>query len=133
MATEFKRVTMADVPTTALPNTTNANSDLYRPAATVDTVVIGLLLTNTSASSVTADVGVIPQDNTEGPTNASTQENFTYLIKGAQIPVGSALEIISGKVVIANTTGTGSSGDILCVRASLAASLDATVSVLENT
>ena len=55
MATEFKRVTMADVPTTALPNTTNANSDLYRPAATVDTVVIGMLLTNKSGASVVAE------------------------------------------------------------------------------
>jgi len=128
MATEFKRRVYANVPAGTI---TVAAQQIYEAPNNCDTVVIGLLLTNTSGSSVTADVGVIPQDNTEGPTNASTQENFTYLIKGAQIPVGSALEIISGKVVLANT-GTGT-GDILCVRASLASSLDATVSVLENT
>ena len=46
MATEFKRATMADVITTALPNTSNANSDLYTVPANCDTVIIGLLLTN---------------------------------------------------------------------------------------
>ena len=128
MATEFKRRVYANVPATAI---TLADAKIYTAPANCDTVVIGLLLTNTSGASITADVGVIPQDNTEGPIGASTQENFTYLIKGAQIPVGSALEIISGKVVLANT-GSGT-GDTLCVRASLASSLDATVSILENT
>ena len=128
MATEFKRRVYANVPATAI---THADAKIYTAPANCDTVVIGLLLTNTSGASITADVGVIPQDNTEGPIGASTQENFTYLIKGAQIPVGSALEIISGKVVLANT-GSGT-GDTLCVRASLASSLDAPVSILENT
>ena len=128
MATEFKRRVYANVPATAI---THADAKIYTAPANCDTVVIGLLLTNTSGASITADVGVIPQDNTEGPIGASTQENFTYLIKGAPIPVGSALEIISGKVVLANT-GSGT-GDTLCVIASLASSLDATVSILENT
>ena len=128
MATEFKRRVYANVPASVI---THADAKIYTAPANCDTVVIGLLLTNTSGASITADVGIVPQDNTEGPIGASTQENFTYLIKGAQVPVGSALEIISGKVVLANT-GSGT-GDTLCVRASLAASLDATVSVLENT
>ena len=128
MATEFKRRVYANVPATAI---THADAKIFTAPANCDTVIIGLLLTNTSGASITADVGIIPQDNTAGPIGASTQENFTYLIKGAQGPVGSALEIISGKVVVANT-GSGT-GDTLCVRASLASSLDATVSVLENT
>ena len=132
MATEFLRKPMADVVTTALPNTSNTNSDLYTVPSNCDTVIIGLLLTNTSGSSVTADVAIIPEDNTEGKLGATT-ELTTYLIKGAQIPVGSALEIISGKVVLANTTGTGTDGDILCVRASADNVLDATLSILENT
>jgi hypothetical protein len=128
MATEFKRRVYANVPASVI---THADAKIYTAPANCDTVVIGLLLTNTSGASITADVGIVPQDNTEGPIGASTQETFTYLIKGAQVPVGSALEIISGKVVLANT-GSGT-GDTLCVRASLASSLDATVSVLENT
>ena len=54
-----------------------------------------------------------------------------YLIKGALVPVGSSLEVISGKVVVANT-GSGT-GDAIHVRCSAATSMDATISVLENT
>ena len=122
MATEFLRKTMADVVTTALPNTANANSDLYTVPANCDTVIIGLLLTNKSGSSIVADVMIEVQ---------SGQGENVYLIKGAQVPVGSALEVISGKVVVANT-GSGT-GDTLQVRCDTASSLDATVSVLENT
>ena len=122
MATEFKRATMADVVTTALPNTSNANSDLYVVPSNCDTVIIGLLLTNKSGASIVADVMIEVQ---------SGQGENVYLIKGAQVPVGSALEVISGKVVVANT-GSGT-GDTLQVRCDTASSLDATVSVLENT
>jgi len=122
MATEFLRKTMADVVTTALPNTANANSDLYTVPANCDTVIIGLLLTNKSGSSIVADVMIEVQ---------SGQGENVYLIKGAQVPVGSALEVISGKVVVANT-GSGT-GDTLQVRCDTASSLDATVSILENT
>ena len=122
MATEFLRKTMADVVTTALPNTSNANSDLYTVPANCDTVIIGLLLTNKSGASVVADVMIEVQ---------SGQGENVYLVKGAQVPVGSALEIISGKVVVANT-GSGT-GDTLQVRCDTASALDATVSILENT
>jgi hypothetical protein len=123
MATEFKRKTMADVVTTALPNTSNANSDLYTVPVNCDTVIIGLLLTNKSGASVVADVMIEVQ---------SGQGENVYLIKGAQVPVGSALEVISGKVVVANTAGSGV-GDTLQVRCDVGSSLDATVSILENT
>jgi len=123
MATEFKRSTMADVVTTALPNTSNANSDLYTVPVNCDTVIIGLLLTNKSGASVVADVMIEVQ---------SGQGENVYLIKGAQVPVGSALEVISGKVVVANTAGSGV-GDTLQVRCDVGSSLDATVSILENT
>ena len=129
MATEFKRRFYANIQDDAIGH---ANSKMYQAPANCDTVIIGLLLTNTSGSSVTADVAIMPEDNTEGKLGAVT-ELTTYLIKGAQIPGGSAFEVISGKVVIANTTGTGSNGDILCVRASADNVMDATVSVLENT
>jgi hypothetical protein len=122
MATEFKRATMADVITTALPNTSNANSDLYTVPANCDTVIIGLLLTNKSGASIVADVLIEVQIG---------QGEDVYLVKGAQVPVGSALEVISGKVVVANT-GSGT-GDTLQVRCDTASALDATVSILENT
>jgi len=129
MATEFKRRVYSNIQSEAIEH---ADSQMYQAGANTDTVIIGLLLTNTSGASVTADVAIMPEDNTEGKLGATT-ELTTYLIKGAQIPVGSALEIISGKVVLANTTGTASNGDILCVRASADDVIDATLSILENT
>jgi len=129
MATEFKRRVYSNIQSEAI---THADSQMYQAGANTDTVIIGLLLTNTSGTSITADVAIMPEDNTEGKLGATT-ELTTYLIKGVQIPVGSALEIISGKVVLANTTGTASNGDILCVRASADNVMDATLSILENT
>jgi hypothetical protein len=122
MATEFKRATMADVPTTALPNTANTNSDLYTVPSNCDTVVIGMLLTNKSGQSVNADAMIEVQ---------SGQGENVYLVKGVQVPSGASLEIIVGKVVVANT-GSGT-GDTVQVRCDTASALDATLSVLENT
>ena len=129
MATEFKRRVYSKIQSEAIEH---ADSQMYQAGANTDTVIIGLLLTNTSGASVTADVAIMPEDNTEGKLGAVT-ELTTYIIKGAQIPVGSALEVISGKVVRANTTGTANLGDILCVRASADNVMDATLSILENT
>ena len=98
MATEFKRATMGDAPTTALPNTANANSDLYTVPANCDTVVIGLLLTNISGGAIVVDVLIEGQ---------SGQGDDVYLVKNADVPYGSALEVISGKVVLANTGSLG--------------------------
>jgi len=127
MATEFKRRTMADIPVTALPVTAAAagtTSNLYNAGvANCDTVIIGLLFTNKSGASVVVDAMLVVE---------SGQGENVYLIKGAQVPVGSALEVISGKVVVANTSGSGL-GDCVQVRCDTASAVDATISVLENT
>ena len=127
MATEFKRKTMADIPVTALPVTAAAagtTSNLYNAGvANCDTVIIGLLFTNKSGASVVVDAMLVAE---------SGQGENVYLIKGAQVPVGSALEVISGKVVVANTAGSGL-GDCVQVRCDTASAIDATISVLENT
>ena len=123
MATEFKRLTMGDVPNTALPNTANANSDLYTVPANCDTVIIGLLLTNISAGVIVVDVLIEGQ---------SGQGDDVFLLKNSNIPYGSALEVISGKVVVANTgSGTGDTVQVRCQTG--ATHLDAVISVLENT
>ena len=123
MATEFKRLTMGDVPNTALPNTANANSDLYTVPANCDTVIIGLLLTNISGGVIVVDVLIEGQ---------SGQGDDVFLLKNANIPYGSALEVISGKVVVANTgSGTGDTVQIRCQTG--ATHLDAGISILENT
>jgi hypothetical protein len=123
MATEFKRKTMGDVPTTALPNTSDSTSDLYTVPANCDSVIIGLLLTNISAGVIVVDALIEVQ---------SGQGEDVFLLKNANIPYGSALEIISGKVVVANTgSGTGDTVQIRCHTG--ATHLDAVISVLENT
>ena len=123
MATEFKRKTMGDVPSTALPNTSDGTSDLYTVPSNCDTVIIGLLLTNISAGAIVADVLIEVQ---------SGQGEDVFLIKNADIPFGSALEVISGKVIMANTgSGTGDTLQVRCQTGT--AHLDATVSILENT
>ena len=128
MATEFKVVYKASAATDAVPNTSNANNDIYKPGVNTDTVVLGLLLTNKLGASITADVAVV--QNTDG----SGAGVDVYIIKGAQIPVGSALEVISGKIVLANRHGSNDAyGDVLQVRCSTASALDITLSILENT
>ena len=123
MATEFKRKTMGDVPNTALPNTSDGTSDLYTVPSNCDTVIIGLLLTNISAGAIVADALIEVQ---------SGQGEDVFLLKNANIPYGSALEVISGKVIVANT-GSGT-GDTLQVRCQTGAThMDAIVSILENT
>ena len=123
MATEFKRLTMGDVPNTALPNTNDGTSDLYVVPSNCDTVIIGLLLTNISAGVIVVDVLIEGQ---------SGQGDDVFLLKNANIPYGSALEVISGKVVVANTgSGTGDTVQIRCQTG--ATHLDAVISILENT
>ena len=123
MATEFKRLTMGDVPNTALPNTNDGTSDLYVVPSNCDTVIIGMLLTNISAGGIVVDVLIEGQ---------SGQGDDVFLLKNANIPYGSALEVISGKVVVANTgSGTGDTVQVRCQTG--ATHLDATLSILENT
>ena len=53
-----------------------------------------------------------------------------YIVKNATIPAGSSLEVMSGnKLVVQND---GSNADVLRVESSRAASLDATITVLED-
>ena len=128
MATEFKVVVKASALTTAIPNTSNTNSNIYVTGVNTDTVVIGLLLANKLGASIVADVAIV--QNTDG----SGAGEDVYLIKGAQIPVGSSLEVISGKVVLANRDGSNDErGDALQVRCDTANALDVTLSILENT
>jgi len=123
MATEFKRKTMGDVPNTALPNTSDGTSDLYTVPSNCDTVIIGLLLTNISAGSIVVDALIEVQ---------SGQGEDVFLLKNADLPYGSSLEVISGKVIVVNT-GSGT-GDTVQVRCQTGTShLDATISILENT
>ena len=123
MATEFKVVYKSSAATDAVPNTSNTNNDIYKPGVNTDTVVIGLLLANKLGASIIADVAVV--QNLDG----SGSGVDVYIVKGVQIPGGSSLEIMEGKVVL---THDGSNGDLLRAIASTGSALDIVVSVLED-
>jgi len=121
MANDFKRFTKPDVGTS-----TGASSDaVYTvPAGSgssaLESIVIGITLANKATTGITADVFL---DNYDG-------SNDVYIVKGASIPAGSSLEIMSGNKIVVQNNGT--TGDVIRVSSSAATSLDATVTVLED-
>ena len=121
MANDFKRFTKPDVGTS-----TGASSDaVYTVPAgagssALESIVIGITLANKAATGITADVFL---DNYDG-------SNDVYIVKGASIPAGSSLEIMSGNKIVVQNNGT--TGDVIRVSSSAATSLDATLTVLED-
>ena len=120
MANDFKRFTKASCTTS-----TGASADaLYTvpgSGSAMETVVIGIYLTNKTANGVTASVFL--------DTHAGTSTDV-YLLKDATIPAGAALEVVSGGKVVLQSTG--SAHDAIRVSCGTATALDAVVSVLED-
>jgi hypothetical protein len=103
MANLFKNYTVSCTNTT--------ETTVYTVPAATTAVVIGCNVANTGAASLTIDVKVAGK----------------YLIKGAPVPVGSALSVLDGKIIGEATdtvtiTSSDASGDV-----------DVIVSVLEQT
>ena len=120
MANDFKRFQVSSATTS-----TGASGDaLYTVPAgagstALESIVIGITLANKSSTGVTADVYLDGFAGTD-----------TYIVKGASVPAGSSLEIMSGnKIVLQNN---GSAGDVIRVTCGTASALDATASVLED-
>ena len=98
----FKNYTSSSVGTS--PVTT------YTVPASTTAVMIGMNVSNTTASQITVDVQVAG----------------VYLVKGAAIPAGSGLSVLDGKIILETT-------DTVVVTSSAATSADVIVSVLEQT
>jgi len=88
----------------------------YVVGSSTQTTVIGLTVSNTTASTVDVDVTL---------NNGSTD---FYLVKNAPVPVGGALVPIGGNQKIVLVTG-----DSIKVNSSASSSIDAVLSVLEIT
>ena len=116
MANTFKVKTNA-----AMPASSGTPLTLYTCPSSTPTVVIGLLLCNIHTTSVTADVQLV-SDTSDTETNETVK-----LIDGVTIPAGSSLEVLSGGKYVLQAT------DILKIDCSVAAKLDATLSILEIT
>ena len=117
MANDFKRI--------CTPNISNSsNSTIYavpnNSGAAVESIVIGITAANKTSSGVTIDIFI---DNEDG-------SNDVYIVKGASIPAGASLEVMSGNKLVLMNDGTN--GDNLEALASAASSVDVTVSVLED-
>ena len=121
MANDFKRYTKANVTTS-----TGTSSDaVYTVPSTggtaMETVVIGIYLSNTGTTGITADVFVDAYDGSSYD---------IYVVKSATVPAGSTLEVISGGKLVVQ--GNGTTNDAVRISSSTASSLDATISVLED-
>jgi hypothetical protein len=119
MANDFKRFTSSGLGTTT-GATATAVYTVPSSGSAMESIVIGITLSNTSASGITADVFL---DNYDG-------SNDVYIIKGASIPSGSSLEVMSGNKLVLQ--GNGTNNDALRVSSSASSSLDCTISVLED-
>jgi hypothetical protein len=88
----------------------------YTVGSSTEVTVIGLVVSNTTASQVLVDATV------------NDGANDTYLIKDAPVPSGGAIVIVGGdqKVVL-------EVGDSLKVKSSAASSVDVVMSILEIT
>jgi len=120
MANDFKRFTSASLGTTAGASATAVYTVPSSGGSAMETIVIGITLSNKSNAGITASVFL---DNYDG-------SNDVYIVKDASVPAGSSLEVMSGNKLVLQ--GDGTDNDALRISSNTASSLDATVSVLED-
>ena len=96
MANTFKVVTKANV--------TSADV-IYTVASSTTTVVLGIMVGNTTTGQITATVSLA--SDTSSRAGANNEANQTVeLVTNAPIPVGGTLELLSGNKVVMETTDT---------------------------
>tara|TARA_B100001564_G_scaffold183526_1_gene154251 strand:- start:275 stop:622 length:348 start_codon:yes stop_codon:yes gene_type:complete len=115
MANTFKLITKAGV--------TSADV-IYTVASSTTTVILGLMLGNTTSSSVNGTVTIETDTSNRSGNNDEANQNVELLTTTA-IPGNSTLELLGGNKVVMETT------DVLKVTGSGA--LDVTLSVMEIT
>ena len=109
MANTFKNEVFNGSNTTA-----STDMNVYTVGSSTTTVVIGLVLANTTSSQITASIKL----------NAGS---IVYLAKNIHIPSGSSFEYMGGNKIVMET------GNSLIVQASAANSLDTVASIMEIT
>ena len=105
----------------AMPSSAGTPLTLYTVPSSTTTVILGLMLCNVHTSQVTASVQLV-SDTSDTETNANV-----LLVKDIPIPVGSTVELLSGNKVVMQTT------DVLKIDCSVAAKIDAALSIMEIT
>ena len=115
MANTFKVVTKAGV---------TSEDVIYTVASSTTTVVLGIMLGNTTTSQITATVTLDTNTGSRAGNNDESNQ-AVELVTNAPIPSGSSLELLAGNKVVMETT------DALKLTASGAT--DITVSIMEIT
>ena len=105
----------------AMPSSAGTPLTLYTVPSSTTSVILGLMLCNVHTSQVTAGVQLV-SDTSDTETNQTV-----LLVKDIPIPVGSTVELLSGNKVVMQTT------DVLKIDCSVAAKVDATLSIMEIT
>lgn len=93
MANTFKLTTNAGLTTSLV--------DQYTVPSSTTSIVLGMSVSNTSASSITIDVKIISTTSANGRTG---NNEGSYLVKGAPVPSGGSLEIMAGNKLVLQTT-----------------------------
>jgi hypothetical protein len=114
MANTFKVKTNANMPGTAGTPLT-----LYTCPGSTTTIVLGLLLCNTSQRTV--DVKI------ESDTSDTETNETVFITKDTPIPSTSSLEIMAGNKIVLQAT------DVVKIDSDVAGKIDATLSIMEIT
>jgi hypothetical protein len=115
MANTFKTVTKAGV---------TSEDVIYTVASSTTTVVLGVMIGNTTTSQITATVTLSSDTTNRAGANDEANQDVE-LVTNAPVPVGGTLELLSGNKIVMETT------DVLKLTASGAA--DIAVSIMEIT
>ena len=115
MANTFKLITKAGV--------TSADV-IYTVAGSTTTVLLGIMLANTTSSQVTTTVTIESDTSSRAGANNEANQNVE-LVTNARITAGSSLELLAGNKVVMETT------DVLKLTASGAT--DIALSIMEIT
>ncbi len=117
MANKFKVIKVAG---------TTSQATVYTVGSSTTTVVLGIMLGNTTTSQVTATVTLSSDTSSRPPSGTNSGNNADVeLVTNAPIPAGSSLEMLSGNKIVMETT------DSLKLTASGAT--DIAVSIMEIT
>ena len=93
-------------------------------AADVEAILLEVDIANTTSSDITVDCKLNKNSGGTGGTDD------IFIIKGAPLPAGGALKVVSGQKIVMMSTSTGA--DTVTVAASVANSADCIVSLLDG-
>jgi len=122
MANTFKVISFAAEPASA-----GTAYKMYTVAGSTTTVVLGIMISNTSTSAARGSVQLVSTTATSTNSGASNANESTHLIKDAPISNSSSLEVMSGNKIILQT------GDVLKAKSDTASALDIAISYMEIT